>query len=103
MVAKLAAIVPCLTNAKIAKMKVAEIDLQICWHRAFNPLVPHAKEMPTKKVGKLLTLQQAVERYIDGSATPNGAQMETCDDGGSGSGITDLMLAGADSEDEDEA
>ncbi|KAF8833779.1 hypothetical protein BDN67DRAFT_985797 [Paxillus ammoniavirescens] len=84
------------SGAEIAKMKVAEIDLQIRWHRAFDPLVPRAKDMPTKKEGKLFTLQQAVERYIDGSATQNGAQTEACDDGGSGSGITDLSpLAGA--------
>ncbi|KAF9221185.1 hypothetical protein BS17DRAFT_712648 [Gyrodon lividus] len=32
MAAKLAAIVPCLTNAGIVKIKVSKIDLQICWH-----------------------------------------------------------------------
>ncbi|KIK77471.1 hypothetical protein PAXRUDRAFT_17481 [Paxillus rubicundulus Ve08.2h10] len=32
MAAKLTAVVPCLTNAEIAKMKVAKIDLQIHWH-----------------------------------------------------------------------
>ncbi|KIK73927.1 hypothetical protein PAXRUDRAFT_177143, partial [Paxillus rubicundulus Ve08.2h10] len=95
-------VMPCLTNTEIAKMKVAEIDLQIHWHRAFNPLVPRARDMPTKKEGKLLALQQAVERYIDRSATPNCAQTEACNDSGSGSGFTDLTLAGADSEDEDE-
>ncbi|KIK95505.1 hypothetical protein PAXRUDRAFT_377677, partial [Paxillus rubicundulus Ve08.2h10] len=35
-------------------LKVAEIGLQIRWHQAFDPLVPRAKDVPTKKEGKLL-------------------------------------------------
>lgn len=70
MMAKLGSVTPRTTPDAIERMKVAEIDLQLRWHRQFDSDVPSAKDMPRLKTEKVLVLKMAVERYLRGEAVP---------------------------------
>ncbi|KAG2074964.1 hypothetical protein BDR04DRAFT_1171787 [Suillus decipiens] len=70
--AKLAAVVPRLTQEDIKKMRVAELDLQIRWHRQFDPQVPAAKDLKGKKAPeKRAILAAAAERLSSREVGPN--------------------------------
>ncbi|KAG1797359.1 uncharacterized protein HD556DRAFT_1233474, partial [Suillus plorans] len=71
-VAKLDAVVPRLTLEEVSKLRSAEVDLQIHWHRRFNTAMPAAKNMPSTKAKKVEVLMEAVGRYLRGEATPSG-------------------------------
>ncbi|KAG1865898.1 hypothetical protein DFJ58DRAFT_743235 [Suillus subalutaceus] len=73
--AKLDAVVPRLTLEDLTKLRAPEIDLQIRWHRRFDPAVPAAKDTPTTKQKKVKVLMEAVARYLSGEATPGGPSM----------------------------
>ncbi|KAH7886413.1 hypothetical protein F5I97DRAFT_1867629 [Phlebopus sp. FC_14] len=68
---KLAAVKPRVTDAEVSRMKVTEIDLQLRWHRGFDPLVPRPKDLPKNKAEKVVVLLAAVGRYRDGDARPD--------------------------------
>jgi len=68
--AKLKSVSPRTTPEMIESMKVAEIDLQLRWHRQFDSQVPPSKDMPKLKAEKVLVLKSAVERYLRGEAVP---------------------------------
>ncbi len=68
---KLKSISPRTTPKMIESMKVAEIDLQLRWHRQFDSQVPPwAKDMPKLKAEKVLVLKSTVEHYLRGEAVP---------------------------------
>ncbi|KAG1888443.1 uncharacterized protein F5891DRAFT_1199302 [Suillus fuscotomentosus] len=67
--AKLNAIVPCLVDADLAKMRVADIVLQLRWHHEFDLHVPRNKDMPKRKEDKLKVLREAIARYTSGEVT----------------------------------
>ncbi|KAG1853183.1 hypothetical protein DFJ58DRAFT_728296 [Suillus subalutaceus] len=70
--AKLAAVVPRLTQEDINKMHVAELDLQIRWHRQFDSQMPTAKDLKGKKaLEKRAILAAAAERLSSGEVGPN--------------------------------
>ncbi|EGO29480.1 hypothetical protein SERLADRAFT_433458 [Serpula lacrymans var. lacrymans S7.9] len=66
--AKVAAIVPRLEVAAIPKMTVAQITLQLQWHRHFDPKVPPNSEIGILKAGKVKALEAAVKHYNSGKA-----------------------------------
>jgi len=68
--AKLESVSPRTTPEAIESMKVAEINLQLRWHRQFDSQVPPSKDMPKLKAEKVLVLKSAVERYLRGEAVP---------------------------------
>ena len=51
-------------------MKVAEIDLQLCWHCQFDSEVPSPKDMPRLKAEKVVVLKKAVKHYRRGETVP---------------------------------
>lgn len=67
--AKLDAVIPCLVDADLAKMRVADIVLQLHWHRELDSSVPRNKGMPKRKEDKLKILREAVARYTSGKVT----------------------------------
>ncbi|KAJ8580301.1 hypothetical protein M405DRAFT_869578 [Rhizopogon salebrosus TDB-379] len=64
--AKLDAVVPCVVDADLARLRVSDIALQLRWHRQFDTKVPRNKDMPKKKDEKLRVLREAVVRYTRG-------------------------------------
>ncbi|KAG1721897.1 uncharacterized protein EDB91DRAFT_1143850 [Suillus paluster] len=56
----------------INKMRVAELDLQIRWHRQFDSQIPAAKDLKGKKAPeKRAILAAAAERLSSGEVGPN--------------------------------
>ncbi|KAG2145926.1 hypothetical protein DEU56DRAFT_870202 [Suillus clintonianus] len=76
--AKLDAVVPCLVDADLAKMRVADIVLQLRWHH-----------MPKRKEDKLKVLREAIAHYTSGEVTHRETTQE-------------VPLETGESEDEDE-
>ena len=64
--AKLASVVPRTTPEALGSMRVAEIDLQLRWHRQFDSQIPLTKDIPKTKAEKLEVLKAAVGRYLQG-------------------------------------
>ncbi|KAG2157053.1 hypothetical protein DEU56DRAFT_750253 [Suillus clintonianus] len=100
--AKLDAVIPHLTLEDITKLRTPEIDLQIRWHRQFDPAVPAAKHIPTTKQKKVEVLLEAIGRYLSGEATPGGqltsSQPQVLDN----NAVTSHLLELGDGEDEAE-
>lgn len=53
-----------------AHQRMSDLDLQICWHRQFDPAVPLAKNLPTRKEEKIPILWAAVQCYQKREAQP---------------------------------
>jgi hypothetical protein len=64
--AKLASVVPRTTPEALGIMRVAEINLQLRWHRQFDSEIPLTKDIPKTKAEKLEVLKAAVGRYLRG-------------------------------------
>lgn len=63
---------PRLTQEDINKMRVAELDLQIRWHRQFHSQIPAAKDLKGRKAPeKRAILAAAAERLSSGEVGPN--------------------------------
>ena len=64
--AKLASVVPRTTPEALESMRVAEINLQLRWHRQFDSQIPKTKDIPKTKAEKLEVLKAAVGRHLRG-------------------------------------
>ncbi|KAG2133325.1 hypothetical protein DEU56DRAFT_739092 [Suillus clintonianus] len=100
--AKLDAVIPRLTLEDITKLRTPEIDLQIRWHRRFDPAVPAAKHIPTTKQKKVEVLLEAVGRYLSGEATPGGHPTSSQPQALDNNAVTSHLLELGDGEDEAE-
>ncbi|KIJ12215.1 hypothetical protein PAXINDRAFT_83254, partial [Paxillus involutus ATCC 200175] len=68
--AKFAAYIPHTTEAELLKMKVAEINFQIRWHRHFDTQVAREKDLGKRKEERLVVLQDAIGRLNHGVVKP---------------------------------
>ncbi|KIK81800.1 hypothetical protein PAXRUDRAFT_155227 [Paxillus rubicundulus Ve08.2h10] len=68
--AKFAAYIPRTTEAELLKMKVAEINFQICWHRHFDTQVAREKDLGKRKEEHLVALRDAIRQLNHGVVKP---------------------------------
>ncbi|KIK71760.1 hypothetical protein PAXRUDRAFT_181934, partial [Paxillus rubicundulus Ve08.2h10] len=68
--AEFAAYIPCTTEGELLKMKVAEINFQICWHCCFDTQVAREKDLKKRKEERLVALQDAIKQLNHGVAKP---------------------------------
>ena len=69
--ARFSAYIPYTSQDDLSKMKVSDLDFQLCWHRRFDEQVSRAKDMPTTKQEKLHLVWEVVERYTTGLVRPD--------------------------------